>query len=204
MEKTRLYWAFADFGDCDILFLRANSRGKAKAFVSAETDVPFVEIKISLVKPNDAIFLDDEQTRYRFKKDFEKDIPQQDGEDWDTANFDNLVELDDEYNKHLRKGENKMKEKEALEKLNHTICLNANTGGIKWGVDTDEHIDCVSVDEFCDCYDVLDKVVAKAEPMKVNNYYNGFAKCKCKTLVNELFDNFCPHCGQALDWSDEK
>lgn len=42
---------------------------------------------------------------------------------------------------------------EALEKLNHTICLNSAV--IKWGVDEDDNIDCVDEYEFAKCYTII-------------------------------------------------
>jgi phosphotransferase system IIA component len=57
------------------------------------------------------------------------------------------------------------KELEALEKLNHTICLNSPV--IKWGVDTYDHIDCKSESEFAKCYKiVLEALDQKAKQEK--------------------------------------
>jgi hypothetical protein len=53
------------------------------------------------------------------------------------------------------------------------------------------------------CYPILKNLVAKATPMKVDN----LAGCgKCGRFVGIRGEEFayCPHCGQALDWSDEK
>ena len=49
------------------------------------------------------------------------------------------------------------KELEALEKLNHTICLNSPT--IKWGIDKYDHIDCKDEEEFVKCYNIIRKAL---------------------------------------------
>ena len=57
------------------------------------------------------------------------------------------------------------KELEALEKLNHTICLNSPT--IKWGIDEYDHIDCKSESEFVKCYNIIRKaLIQKAKQKK--------------------------------------
>lgn len=55
------------------------------------------------------------------------------------------------------------KELEALEKLNHTICLNYNNKTLKFGVDTEEHIDCDNVNEFVDCYNTIKSALERKE-----------------------------------------
>lgn len=47
-----------------------------------------------------------------------------------------------------------MTSKEALEKLDHTICLNT---GIKWGVDDLDKIDCQTQEEAIECIDTIRK-----------------------------------------------
>lgn len=50
---------------------------------------------------------------------------------------------------------------EALEKLNHTICLNTNNQTLTYGIDTygdgpdGTSCDCSSVEEFIQCYNAL-------------------------------------------------
>ena len=102
------------------------------------------------------------------------------------------------------------KELEALEKLNHTICLNSPT--IKWGIDTYDHIDCKDDKEFVKCYNIIRKALKRNEPMKVILKDKGFEhydvycpKCKeyvgFKNSVREsLALNYCPNCGQNLEW----
>ena len=58
------------------------------------------------------------------------------------------------------------KELEALEKLNHTICLNSPT--IKWRIATYEHIDCKDDKEFVKCYNIIRKaLIQKAKQDKI-------------------------------------
>ncbi|HKM30260.1 MAG TPA: hypothetical protein VJZ51_05855 [Bacilli bacterium] len=119
------------------------------------------------------------------------------------------------------------KELEALEKLNHTICLNSPT--IKWGIDTYDHIDCKDEKEFVKCYNIIEQALKRNEPMKVANrteteeghyeveeqgYISGrhylitITSGECPVCGNPMDDRenivspiFCPHCGQRLDWS---
>ena len=53
------------------------------------------------------------------------------------------------------------KELEALEKINHTICLNSPT--IKWGIDTYDHIDCKDEKEFVKCYNIIEQALDQYE-----------------------------------------
>ena len=46
------------------------------------------------------------------------------------------------------------KELEALEKINHTLCLNSHR--IEFGVDEDS-IDCKNIEEFVECYNTIRK-----------------------------------------------
>ena len=58
------------------------------------------------------------------------------------------------------------KELEALEKINHTICLNSPT--IKWGIDTYDHIDCKDEKEFVKCYNIIEQaLIQKAKQDKI-------------------------------------
>lgn len=55
---------------------------------------------------------------------------------------------------------------------------------------------------------LIDKVIAKAYPKKPESqrYHNVYGQlvgvCNCKLLVREV-ENYCPDCGQKLDWSGE-
>ena len=58
------------------------------------------------------------------------------------------------------------KELEALEKLNHTICLNSPV--IKWGIDAYDYIDCKNEKEFAKCYQAIEKaLIQKAKQDKI-------------------------------------
>lgn len=46
---------------------------------------------------------------------------------------------------------------EALEKIDHTICLNNLAKNIVWNIDKEEKCDCESIEQFVDCYDVIEK-----------------------------------------------
>ena len=59
-----------------------------------------------------------------------------------------------------------MTTKEALEKLNHTICLNLNDKRLKFGLDKYEHIDCVSTEEFVECYDTIETALNRLEELE--------------------------------------
>lgn len=98
------------------------------------------------------------------------------------------------------------KELEALEKLNHTICLNSPT--IKWGIDTYEHIDCKDDKEFVKCYNIIRKAIARNEPMKVKRVLicddPRIIVYHCPNCDEELLKtdkSYCPDCGQKLEWS---
>ena len=53
------------------------------------------------------------------------------------------------------------KELEALEKLNHTICLNSPV--IKWSIDEYDHIDCKDEKEFVKCYNIIEQALDQYE-----------------------------------------
>lgn len=55
------------------------------------------------------------------------------------------------------------KELEALEKIDHTICLNVNEQTLKFGLDDLDHVDCKDVYELFDCYDVVKSALVQAE-----------------------------------------
>ena len=58
-------------------------------------------------------------------------------------------------------------------------------------------------------YLTLKLAIKRNEPMKVElvKHYVGFGyyKCpKCEKTIIEADYNYCPDCGQKLDWSDDK
>ena len=55
---------------------------------------------------------------------------------------------------------------EALEKIDHTICLNINNGTLKFGLDEYDKCDCQSVEEFVECYDTIEKELKDYEWLK--------------------------------------
>lgn len=52
---------------------------------------------------------------------------------------------------------------EALEKLNHTVCLNLNNKTLQFNLDKYEDCDCKDIKEFCDCYEVIEKALKALE-----------------------------------------
>lgn len=60
--------------------------------------------------------------------------------------------------------------------------------------------------------DHIYKALKRNEPMKVisfdaSSYYGGlgyFMCPKCEEILTKGYYNYCPNCGQKLDWSDEK
>ena len=68
-------------------------------------------------------------------------------------------------------------------------------------------------DEICALRAKVTELEAKAIPKKVENYaidWHGYmiydCECpSCKTEHKEMYPfAYCPHCGQALDWGEEK
>lgn len=57
---------------------------------------------------------------------------------------------------------------DALEKINHTICLafNENNNAL-FNKDKFEHIDCKDIYEFIDCYNIIEKELKKAEKNEI-------------------------------------
>ena len=52
-------------------------------------------------------------------------------------------------------------------------------------------------------FDILQELVDKATPIKVKTL-NGVDYCeKCLYQIDDRNYDFCSHCGQALDWSNE-
>ena len=97
------------------------------------------------------------------------------------------------------------KELEALEKINHTICLNSPT--IKWSIDEYDHIDCKDEKEFVKCYNIIEQALERNEPMKVKEALicddPRIIVHHCPNCDKELFKtdiSYCPCCGQKLDW----
>ena len=63
---------------------------------------------------------------------------------------------------------------EALEKIDHTICLNINERTLKFGIDDFKQgpnggpIDCADFDEFCECYEVIRKTIVEYNKLKAD------------------------------------
>lgn len=62
---------------------------------------------------------------------------------------------------------------EALEKINHTICLNNCEKTLKFGIDDDEHIDCNDVYEFVDCYNIIKDALTRLEELETSEKLRG-------------------------------
>lgn len=64
---------------------------------------------------------------------------------------------------------------------------------------------------YSEDFDTLQKLVDKATPKKIDmmryKKYDGYniGVCKCGKTIDDEDDeiNYCPKCGQAIDWSDE-
>lgn len=54
----------------------------------------------------------------------------------------------------------------ALDKLDNTLCLNANRQNLEFNIDKDEHIDCKDVDEMVDCIEIIKKDLMKKPKYK--------------------------------------
>lgn len=54
-----------------------------------------------------------------------------------------------------------MNDKEALEKLDHTLCLNSLS--LRFSIDEDYHIDCKDADEMVDCIETLQEALEQKE-----------------------------------------
>lgn len=55
---------------------------------------------------------------------------------------------------------------EALEKIDHTICMNNLANNIKWDIDKYDHCACVSVEDFVECYEIIEKELNALEIIK--------------------------------------
>lgn len=56
---------------------------------------------------------------------------------------------------------------EAYEKINHTCCLNASfPRKMEFGIDTDDHIDCESVEEMAQCLDIIETALKENAELK--------------------------------------
>lgn len=76
-------------------------------------------------------------------------------------------------------------ELKALEKINHTICLNYNNKTLKFGIDCYDHIDCNNADEFIDCYNTIKSALERKEKSEKD--------LEVLDLVRKLFvyDDYC-------------
>lgn len=56
---------------------------------------------------------------------------------------------------------------EALEKIDHTVCLAFNDNNqALFNKDNETHIDCKDIDEFCDCYEIIETALKDLEWLK--------------------------------------
>ena len=95
------------------------------------------------------------------------------------------------------------KELEALKSIKGTI-ISSRMGD--WGFEYRYLSDIESTKKH---FDIIEQALKRNEPMKVElvKHYVGFGyyKCpKCEKTIIEADYNYCPDCGQKLDWSDEK
>ena len=51
--------------------------------------------------------------------------------------------------------------------------------------------------------ELLEELVDRATPIKPEGF-GGFGYDKCPVCNARVTNNYCSHCGQKLDWSDEK
>ena len=51
----------------------------------------------------------------------------------------------------------------ALEKIDHTICMNNLENNIKWDIDKYDHCACVNIEDFVECYEIIEKELKQAE-----------------------------------------
>ena len=54
-----------------------------------------------------------------------------------------------------------MNDKQALEKLDHTLCLNSPL--LKFGIDDEDHIDCIDTYEMISCIETIAEALDKKE-----------------------------------------
>lgn len=59
---------------------------------------------------------------------------------------------------------------EALEKLNHTICLNINNKTLTFGIDKYDDCDCKDIYEFSKCYDIIEKALKNYQELLERPY----------------------------------
>lgn len=51
----------------------------------------------------------------------------------------------------------------ALDKLDHTLCLNQCKGNIEYGIDTDFHVDCTDINEMISCIELVRTALEEAK-----------------------------------------
>ena len=62
---------------------------------------------------------------------------------------------------------------DALEKIDHTICLNLNNKTLQFNLDKYEDCDCKDIREFCDCYEVIENELKDYQEIKeIAKHYN--------------------------------
>ena len=73
---------------------------------------------------------------------------------------------------------------EALEKIDHTICLNNLAKNIVWNIDKEEKCDCESIEQFVECYDAIEKELTQAEEdRKILDIFKNAIKFERKDFV---------------------
>jgi len=94
------------------------------------------------------------------------------------------------------------KELEALEKINHTICLNVNKGTLVFNLDKYDNCDCKDIKEFSKCYNAVETAlkdqqktikVLSAEKTILSNNYNELKdrhrkQLKALEIIKKLFE----------------
>lgn len=60
---------------------------------------------------------------------------------------------------------------DALEKINHTICLNLNEKRLKFNLDKYESCDCENLKEFVDCYCLIEQALKILEGIEESLKY---------------------------------
>ena len=101
---------------------------------------------------------------------------------------------------------------EALEKIDHTVCLNLNNGTLKFGLDEYDNCDCKDFEEFDECYTLIEKslkalkiIVKKANvrlfEMGERYYFKKNSNIKFRTT----YPLVCTECGLEYEgWRREQ
>ena len=88
-----------------------------------------------------------------------------------------------------------MTKEEAIEQIKKKICC-------EYPVQHFCTDDCRAGDEYCE-FAIALNAIAKAIPRRPVEDHSGFYSCRyCQNIIRSVGYNFCPNCGQAIDWSD--